>query len=66
MHSLQLRSLHEEALPQIITNVVVKKGNKNKGEQRRTKVSFGRTMMRALELLRLAKRHIFRQSNIER
>ena len=27
-------------------------------EQRRTKVSFGRTMMRALELQRLAKRHI--------
>ena len=34
MHSLQLLSLHEEALPQIITNVVVEKGNKNKGEQR--------------------------------
>jgi len=29
------------------------------------KVSFGRTMMQALELLRLAKRHISGQSNIE-
>jgi len=28
------------------------------GEQRRTKVSFGRTMMQVLELQRLAKRHI--------
>ena len=28
------------------------------GEQRRTKISFGRTMMRALKLQRLAKRHI--------
>ena len=27
-------------------------------EQRRTKISFGRTMMRALKLQRLAKRHI--------
>jgi len=31
-----------------------------KGErQRRTKLSFGRAMMQALELLRLAKRHIW-------
>ena len=35
------------------------------GEQRRAKVSFGRTMMRALELQQLAKRHISGQSNIE-
>ena len=35
------------------------------GEQRRTKVSFGRTMMRALELQRLAKGHISRRSDIE-
>jgi len=39
-------------------------GEKN-GEQRRAKVSFGRTMMQALELLRLAKRHVSGQSNIE-
>ena len=32
-------------------------GEKN-GEQRRTKVKLGRTMMRGLELQRLAKRHI--------
>ena len=35
------------------------------GEQRRTKVSFGRTMMQALELLQLAKRHISGQSDVE-
>jgi len=39
-------------------------GEKN-GEQRRMKVSFGRTMMRALELQLLAKKHIFGQSDIE-
>jgi len=32
-------------------------GERN-GEQRRTKVRLGRTMMRVLELQRLAKRHI--------
>ena len=32
-------------------------GERN-GEQRRTRVSFGRTMIRALELQRLVKRHI--------
>ena len=32
-------------------------GERN-GEQKRTKESFGRTMIRALELQRLAKRHI--------
>ena len=32
-------------------------GERN-GAQRRTKVSFGRTMMQALELLRLVKRHV--------
>ena len=32
-------------------------------EQRRTKVSFSRTMMQALELLQLAKRHILGQSD---
>ena len=35
------------------------------GEQRRTKVSFGRTMMRALKLQRLAKRHISGRSDVE-
>jgi len=40
------------------------KGERN-GVQRRTKVSFGRTMMQALELLRLAKRHISGWSDIE-
>jgi len=35
------------------------------GAQSRTKVSFGRTMMQALELLRLAKIHISRQTDVE-
>ena len=35
------------------------------GAQRRTKVSFGRTMIQALELQRLAKRHISGRSNVE-
>ena len=39
-------------------------GEKN-GKQRRTKVSFGRTMMQALELLWLAKRHILGWSYVE-
>jgi len=39
-------------------------GERN-GEQRRTKVSFGRTMIRALELQRLAKRHISGQSDVK-
>jgi len=40
------------------------KGERN-GLQRRTKVIFGKTMMWALELLRLAKRHISGRSNVE-
>ena len=39
-------------------------GERNQ-EQRRTKVSFGRTMMRVLELQRLVKRHISGQSDVE-
>ena len=39
---------------------------KRNGVQRRIKVSFGRTIMQALELqLRLAKRHVSGRSNIE-
>ena len=37
----------------------------NSGTQRRTKVTFGRTMMKALELLRLVKRYILEQSKVE-
>ena len=40
------------------------KGERN-GAQRRTKLSFDRTMMQALELLQLAKRHISGQSDVE-
>ena len=39
-------------------------GERN-GEQRRTKVKHGRTMMRGLELQRLAKRYISGQSDVE-
>ena len=38
---------------------------KRNGAQRRTKESFGRTMMQALELLQLVKRHILGQSDVE-
>ena len=36
------------------------------GVQKRTKVSFGSTMMQVLELLWLVKRHVSGQSDIER
>ena len=39
-------------------------GERN-GAQRRTKISFGRTMMQTVELLRLAKRHVLGQSDVE-
>jgi len=39
-------------------------GERNQ-EQRKTKVKFGRTMIQALELQRLAKRHILGRSDIE-
>jgi len=39
-------------------------GEKN-GKQRRIKLSFGRTMMQALKLLRLAKRCVLARSNVE-
>ena len=45
--------------------IVAEKGIENKGEQRRTKVSFGRTRMQALELQQLAKRHISRRSDVK-
>ena len=35
------------------------------GEQRRTKISFGRTMMQALKLQWLAKRHISGRNDVE-
>jgi len=40
------------------------KGERN-GAKRRTKVSFSRTMMQALELLRLVKRHTSGRTNVE-
>ena len=39
-------------------------GEKN-GAQRRKKVSFDTTMMQALKLLQLTKRHVLEQSNVE-
>ena len=44
---------------QIVTNVAVEKGMELKG------ISFGRTMIQALELLRLAKRHVSGRSDVE-
>ena len=63
LQSLQLLSLpwtHEAVLLQIVTYAaaVVENGMENKSE-------FGRTMMGALELQWLAKRHISAQSNVE-
>ena len=40
------------------TNRYLRGSQERNGEQRRTKVNFGRTMMRALKLKRLAKRYI--------
>jgi len=47
------------------TNCHLRGSEERNAEQRRTKVSFGRAMMRALKLQRLAKRHISGQSDIE-
>ena len=46
-------------------NRYLRSSGERNGEQRRTKVSFGRTMMQALELQRLAKRHISGRSDVE-
>ena len=48
-------------VPQII--IYAAKGQRNV-VQRKTLVSFGRTMMQGLELLQLAKRHVSGQSNV--
>jgi len=47
-------------IPQIVTG----KGERN-GAQSKIKVSFGRTMIQALELLWLVKRHISGRSDVE-
>ena len=49
-------------VPQVVTYAAVDKGMELKGEQIKPSVD---TMMQALELLRLAKRHFSRQSNVE-
>ena len=38
---------------------------RNEWSTKRTEVSFGKTMMQALELMRLAKKHILGQSDIQ-
>ena len=48
---------------QIITYMAVDKEMELKGEKRY--ISFGKTMMQALELIQLAKRYISRRSNVE-
>jgi len=40
------------------TNCHLRDGGERNGKQRRTKVSFGKTMMQALELQQLGKGHI--------
>ena len=44
-------------IPQIVTFKGTCRGERN-GAQRRTKMSFGRTMMQALQQLQLVKRHV--------
>jgi len=43
----------------------LRSSGKDNGEYRRTKVSFGRTMMQAFELQWMAKKHISGQSDVE-
>ena len=47
------------------TNRRLRNSGEENGAQRRTNISFGKTMMKASELLRLAKKHILGQSNIK-
>jgi len=47
------------------TNCHLRSSEEKNGEQRRASISFGRTMMRALELHRLAIKHISGQSDFE-
>ena len=47
------------------TNCHLRGSGERNQVQRRTKVSFSRTMMWALQLLQLAKRHIYGQSDVE-
>ena len=47
------------------TNPHLSGSGERNGEQRRTKVSFGRTLIWALELQWLAKRHISGQNDVE-
>jgi len=47
------------------TNCHLSGNGERNGEQRRTKVRFGKTMIRALELQQLVKRHILGRSDVE-
>jgi len=64
--ALHLSKSHTEAITRVlqIVTYIRSKGERN-GIQRRTKLSFSRTMMQAMELLRLAIRHISGQSDVE-
>ena len=55
---------HQSHYVQTANRHLHRKGERN-GAQRTTKISFGRTMMQALELLQLFKRHILGLSKIE-
>ena len=48
------------------TNRHIRGSGERNGQQRRTKVSLGRTMIRALKWQWLAKRHISGRSNVEK
>ena len=53
-------------IPQMRTsNCHLRGSGERNGAQRRTKVSFDRTMMQVLEVLRLAERQVWGQSDID-
>ena len=56
--------LHQSHYAQTTNRNLHCKGERN-GAQRTTKIGFGKTMMQALELLQLVKRHILGLSKIE-
>jgi len=63
--ALHLLNSHTEAIVVCTANCHLRGKREINGAQGRTKVSFGRTMMQALELLRLTKRHVSGRSNNE-
>ena len=56
--SIALTQVSHQSHNTCTTNCYLTGKEERSGVQKRTKVSFGRTMMKALELLHLAKRHV--------